>query len=357
MGFRINNHITDSNSMKFILIALGSAILFGASTPIGKLLLESLPPFQLAGLFYLGAALGVLPFSIKEKDSLMLRNMNRSNQFRLSGAIFLGGVVGPVLLLFGLQIASSASVAMWLNLELAVTAVLGYFVFKDYLGFYGWIGVAGTAIASAALSWHEGAIGLYGLLLVGGASLCWGVDNHLTALIDGITPSQSTFWKGVVAGSVNLLISFFAESFNNDLLLITAATVVGVFSYGFSISLYIVSAQNLGATRSQMIFASAPFFGVILSVLLLGEILSIVQIGAALLLILSLVILFRDQHEHYHEHETTHHNHNHRHDDQHHGHAHSENAGTGDHSHWHRHSSKSHSHPHWPDVHHRHEHK
>ena len=35
------------------------------------------------------------------------------------------------------------------------------------------------------------------------ACCCWGLDNHLTALIDGLTPSQSTFWKGLVAGSVN----------------------------------------------------------------------------------------------------------------------------------------------------------
>jgi hypothetical protein len=28
------------------------------------------------------------------------------------------------------------------------------------------------------------------------ACACWGLDNQLTALIDGITPSQTAFWKG-----------------------------------------------------------------------------------------------------------------------------------------------------------------
>ena len=342
--------------MQYIVIAFISAVLFGASTPIGKALLESLPPFQLAGLLYLGAALGVLPFFFTTKNALRIDKIDRKNFLRLSGAISLGGVVGPVLLLFGLQMASSATVAMWLNLELVATAILGFAIFRDHLGRFGWVGVTGTVLASMMLSWHEGNIGVYALLLVAGASICWGLDNHLTALIDGITPTQSTFWKGLIAGSVNLFIGFIVEVPGGGLPLITGAIIVGIFSYGFSISLYIWSAQNLGATRSQMIFASAPFFGVLLSVILLGESLSWMQIGAALLLVLSILILFRDQHGHYHEHKPMNHNHSHRHDDQHHIHTHTEYADNSSHGHWHNHDSTSHNHPHWPDVHHRHDH-
>ena len=342
--------------MQYIIIALISAVLFGASTPIGKALLESLPPFQLAGLLYLGAALGVLPFTMREQNTLRLQKMNRKNLQRLSGAIIMGGVAGPVLLLFGLQLASSASVAMWLNLELVATALLGYILFKDHLGFYGWVGVAGTLVASMLLSWNEGSIGVFALLLTAGASICWGLDNHLTALIDDITPTQSTFWKGLIAGSMNLLISFFIEEMAGGVWIIAAGVFVGIFSYGFSISLYIWSAQNLGATRSQMIFASAPFFGVLFSVFILGESLSTLQIGAATLLIFSMLILFRDQHGHDHIHEAMNHKHSHRHDDQHHTHTHSEHVENNYHGHWHSHISGSHSHPHWPDVHHRHDH-
>lgn len=343
--------------MPYILIALFSALLFGASTPIGKILLESIPPFQLAGLLYLGAAFGVLPFSLKEETSLQLQNMDRRNLFRLLGAIVLGGVVGPILLLFGLQRVSAATVAMWLNLELVVTAILGVVLFKDHLGPYGWLGVAGTVLASLLLSWSEGDIGVYALLLVTGASICWGFDNHLTALIDGITPSQSTFWKGITAGSVNLVIGVMVEPFHHTTLTLVAALGVGIFAYGFSISLYIFAAQNLGATRSQMIFASAPFFGVILAVVFLDETLTALQLLASLILICSIFVLFRDQHAHYHEHVYLHHNHKHNHDDSHHLHPHGQQKPDGNHSHWHEHTPGGHSHPHWPDVHHRHRHQ
>ena len=61
--------------MQYVIIACVSAFLFGASTPLGKALLGSLPPFQLAGLFYIGAALGVLPFSATGRKAFGLRSI------------------------------------------------------------------------------------------------------------------------------------------------------------------------------------------------------------------------------------------------------------------------------------------
>jgi drug/metabolite transporter (DMT)-like permease len=321
---------------------------------MGKLLLDSLTPFQLAGLLYLGAAIGVLPFSVLGRKPVGIAPLDRKNTFRLAGAIGFGGVLGPVLLLMGLQKASGASVSMWLNLELIATAVLGYLVFHDHLGRFGWTGVGGTLFASVLLSWHEGSIGFMALLFVTGACICWALDNHLTALIDAITPSQSTFWKGVTGGTLNLAIAFMTEPYGKNIPAILSALMIGVFAYGFSISLYITAAQNLGATRSQMIFASAPFFGVALSALILNERISPLQMAAALVLMISLFTLFLDRHAHLHVHEPLNHKHWHHHDDDHHSHTHSSKKQKNYHTHRHRHEPVSHAHPHWPDIHHRH---
>ncbi|MBA3008752.1 MAG: DMT family transporter [Proteobacteria bacterium] len=339
--------------MQFVLAAFVSAILFGASTPIGKLLLQTLTPFQLAGLFYLGAAMGVLPFFVLGRTPVSLIVPDRKNKFRLAGAICFGGILGPVLLLMGLQKGSGVSVSMWLNLELMATAVLGCLIFRDHLGRFGWLGVSGTIFASVLLSWNQGVIGVTSLLFVTGACICWALDNHLTALIDTITPSQSTFWKGLFAGTLNLIIAFVAEPYGTKVSTILSALLVGVFAYGFSISLYITAAQNLGTTRSQMIFATAPFFGVALSALVLKETISPVQMAAAFILALSLFTLFLDRHNHVHAHDPVRHKHWHHHEDDHHTHPHSENKKL--HGHWHRHKKVSHAHPHWPDIHHRHD--
>lgn len=336
-----------------VAVALLSAALFGAATPASKFLLRHLEPFALAGLLYLGAALAVAPMALRGRAW----KLDRKNALRLGGAVIFGGVLGPVLLLLGLRLASAASVSMWLNLEMVATAVLGVLLFRDYLGRWGWLGAAGVVLAGTVLSYEEGTAGPGAGLLVAASCVCWGLDNHLTALIDGITPTQSTLCKGLVAGSVNLAIGLLLAPFDATTGTVGLALLVGGLSYGASIALYITAAQQMGATRAQMLFASAPFFGVTFAALALAEPLSVGQLAAGALLIGSLVLLFRDRHSHQHVHVACAHEHMHRHDDGHHTHVHPGLPASTRHSHAHEHERIVHSHPHWPDLHHRHDHE
>lgn len=340
-----------------VLLAFISAALFGAATPASKGLLADLSPFQLAGLLYLGAALGVAPVAGLRQVWGMPWRINATNRWRLWGAVLAGGVAGPVLLLAELRVASAASVSLWLNLELVATAVLGHWFFRDHLTRYGWLGVAVTLLAATALSLGSGAAGLLAGLLVLLACCCWGLDNHLTALIDGLSPSQSTFWKGLVAGCVSLTIGLLLHPFTATGLILLGAVFVGIWSYGASITLYIHAAQRLGATRGQIIFSTAPFFGLLLSAMLLGEQLHALHLIAALLFVVGIALLLIESHAHTHDHTALSHAHRHRHDDQHHTHDHEGIDPTVEHTHWHDHESVTHAHAHWPDLHHRHGHE
>ena len=337
-------------------IAILSAALFGAATPASKILLSGLTPFQLAGLLYLGAALGVAPSAWQGGMPRLPGRGDRRNQARLLGAIVAGGVVGPVLLLLALRTAEATAVSLWLNFEVAATALLGVVIFREHLGVLGWAGVAAGFAGSVILSWPGASDGFGAGLLVLAACACWGLDNHLTALIDGITPSQSTFWKGLVAGVTNLAIGLALEPLAAGLMAVAAALFVGIWAYGASIVLYIRSAQALGATRAQIAFASAPFFGVLISVLALGESLTGAHLAAGALFIAGIALFALERHAHVHAHEAIEHEHPHRHDDGHHDHEHPDLPRGAVHTHRHRHEPMTHAHRHWPDLHHRHEH-
>ncbi|MBS3787457.1 EamA family transporter [Candidatus Bipolaricaulota bacterium] len=341
-----------------IILAFTSAMLFGLATPISKTLLGGITPFQLAGLLYLGASIGLLPRVVSNKGHEKVLGMGSANKLRLIGAIILGGIAGPLALLFGLRLASASSVSMWLNLEMVFTVMLGHFLFDDYLGWLGWVGAAGAISAAALLSWNGGMAGLTAGLLVALACLFWGFDNHFTALIDEISPASNTFFKGLVAGTFNLTVGLIVATYGASLVQTLGALGLGVFSYGLSIVFYIGAAHGLGATRAQIIFASAPFFGVSGSILILGERLSPVQIIAALVLVASLVPLLIDKHLHAHEHRSLEHEHLHRHYEGHHEHSHEGSMLLNFlfHSHPHQHEELNHTHPHLPDIHHRHEH-
>jgi len=335
-----------------LLLALASAVLFGAATPAAKMLLANLTALQLAGLLYLGAAIGIAPRAFWRRGHRPpLDAVNRS---RLAGAVLLGGIAGPVLLLLGLRSASAGSVSLLLNFEVAATALLGVLLFGEALGTRGWFGVAGIIIAGTILSWASGWPGVVPAVLVAAACACWGLDNNFTALIDGMSPSETTLWKAGIAGTTNLLIGVTLAPIRAPASTIAAALGVGALSYGVSIALYITAAHLEGAIRAQSVFAMAPFVGAVLSWAVLHEATETAQFLAGTFFLGAIALLASDRHSHTHAHEPLGHMHSHRHDDHHHAHAHPDLPAAVRHSHWHEHDRTEHAHLHVADLHHRH---
>jgi drug/metabolite transporter (DMT)-like permease len=351
-----NSIRTKQNTLKYGMLGLASALLFGAATPSSKALLSSIQAQTLAGLLYLGAALIVLPVAIREPTLRWPWRAGRSTLLLLTGATVLGGIIGPLLILLGLKLTSSGSVALWLNLEFVATVMLGHFIFHEHLALRGWIAAGGTLIAAVLLAGGEGGNGILPVFLIASGCLSWGLDNHFTALIDGISPVQTTLWKGIVAGAFNLVMGCVLTGGLGRPTTILIALLVGAVSYGLSITLYVTAAQGLGATRSQMVFSAAPFFGLLLSVTVLGETFTGVQAIAAVIIVVSLMVLFSEKHTHRHRHHYMSHQHGHRHHESHHDHAHSGPGTAGSHMHWHEHKPQEHVHEHLPDLHHRHGH-
>lgn len=340
--------------MKPALLCLAAAALFGAATPASKALLNDSGPLMLAGLLYLGAALGVLPFSLRGGSPDRWRD--RRNVRRLAGATLFGGVVGPIAILMGLSLAPSASVALWLNLEGVATAFVAWAFFREHIGGRVWLATLVMLVACVALA-SPGSFSLApaaGLVLLG--CVAWALDNNLTAVIDGFTPAQSTLVKGLVAAVVNLGLAVLAGQSLPPIGVAVAAMALGAVSYGISIMLYISGAQHMGATRSQVLFSTAPFIGVALSWWALSEPIQGAQLLAGALIAVALGLMIRSGHRHEHRHQRARHTHLHTHDDGHHDHSHPGLPAGVWHTHEHQHTPTVHTHEHQPDLHHRHTH-
>lgn len=161
--------------------------------------------------------------------------------------------------------------------------------------------------------------------------------------------------KGLVAGSVNLVLAWMLGDALPSVRAFALGMGLGALSYGLSLVLYVGGAQHLGATRSQLVFSTAPAWGLVLSWLWLGEALTAPQIAAFAIMSFAMVLWTSEKHAHLHTHKRLTHTHWHRHD-AHDDHAHDGLAPVGWHSHQHTHEPQTHSHPHRPDLHHRHDH-
>ena len=350
-------------------MALAAALLFGASTPVAKLLLTDTSPWMLAALLYLGSGIGLAGLRavrlLRRKEASAPRL--QPGEWRwLAGAIACGGVAAPVLLMAGLSHLPAAGASLLLNLESVFTALLAWFVFRENFDRRIALGMVVIVMGSVMLSWpRQGAAldwaSLWPGLAVVGACLGWALDNNLTRKVALSDAGFIAMSKGLAAGSVNLLLALLLGAHWPSLQIVAAAGALGFASYGVSLVLFVLALRHLGTARSGAYFAVAPFFGAALAVLLLGEALTLGLVLAGGLMALGVWLHVSERHAHAHDHEAMHHSHRHVHggpkDDGHHDHVHEPPVPVGtQHSHPHDHAPLRHTHAHFPDAHHRHRH-
>jgi len=344
-----------------IACALASAALFGASTPFAKLLLGEVSPWLLAAVLYLGSGLGLAAWLALR--SLRTRAdrpapLSRRDWPWLAAAITSGGVVAPVLLMFGLALTDAGTTALLLNLEAVLTAGIAWTAFRENVDrrvFLGMLAiVAGGVLLASEQAPRAGS--LAGPLLIAAACLAWAIDNNLTRKVSGGDAVFIASLKGLVAGGVNLMLAIAAGSALPAASAIAAAGLLGLLGYGVSLVLFILALRGLGTARTGAYFSVAPFFGAALAVVLLGERPTELFWIAAVLMALGVWLHVTERHAHLHAHDAMEHVHEHVHDT-HHRHEHEFPGDAREpHAHLHQHEPLLHSHPHYPDLHHRHSH-
>jgi len=339
-----------------------SAALFGISPPLAKLLVGEIPPVVLAGLLYLGAFTGLTLYSIIDEKRRAgqvekAAPLERKDLPWLAGAVITGGILGPVSLMTGLTLVSGFTASLLLNLEGVATAIIAVFLFKENAGKRVWLALAFMTLAGVLLAWDtgQGGFNIEGPLLVAFAMVCWGVDNNLTRNISDKDPIQIARIKGLAAGAISISLAFISGISITLDTSIVSALLLGAFSYGISLVLFIKALRGLGSSRAGAFFSIAPFMGAITSLVLLREWLGWVMLPAATLMVIGVWLITSEKHSHTHLHKKTMHAHAHKHDDMHHMHMHSGKIHE-PHAHKHTHHETTHTHTHWPDTHHRHEH-
>lgn len=344
-----------------IAYALLSAALFGASTPLAKLLLGDVPPLLLAATLYLGSGIGLLAWLVLRRAlgrAGLPSSVTRPDYPWLAGAITAGGVIAPILLVFGLVRTDGAAASLLLNLEAVLSASIAWIAFRENVDRRVFLGMLAIVAGGVVLSWQEvpRAGGLAGPLLIAGACLAWAIDNNLTRRISGGDAATIACLKGLIAGSVNLALAFQLGVSLPAAGSLAAAGLLGFLGYGVSLVLFIVALRHLGTARTGAYFSVAPFFGAALALVVLGDQTTAYFWIAAALMALGVRLHLTERHEHVHVHEPLEHSHPHLHDE-HHRHEHAGSDGEQEpHTHAHRHERAVHSHPHYPDLHHRHRH-
>ena len=183
-------------------------------------------------------------------------------------------MVAPVLLIVGLTTTPASSSSLLLNLEGVLTALLAWFVFRENFGRRIFLGMIAILTGGLLLPWNPGKVTgfSWGALAIVGACFCRAIDNNFTRKISGSDPSQIAMLKGLSAGTVNLVIGLVTGGKTPTISALALAGLIGFLSYGVSLTCFVLALRDLGTARTSAYFSTAPFIGVVLSLLLLREI-------------------------------------------------------------------------------------
>jgi drug/metabolite transporter (DMT)-like permease len=351
---------TASHASPGVSAALLSAVLFGVTTPVAKQFVAMASPLLVAGLLYAGSGIGVALLRVTQDRGWKATGLARSDWIWLAASTLSGGVLAPALLMIGLRQSNAAAASLLLNLEVVFTGVLAWVVFREPTSRRVVIGLLVIFVGGLSLAWPErlnsgGSVLPH--LAIAAACLGWAIDNNLTRKISAGDARAIAAVKGLVAGTTNTVFALALGAALPPVAYLLGALLLGFLGYGVSLVLFIVALRNLGTARTSAYFATAPFIGAAVAIVLYGQAGGIAFWFAAACMGVGVWLHVTELHGHEHVHEPLIHAHAHAHDVHHqHGHE-TQLEGTEPHSHEHRHEPMRHSHPHFPDIHHQHPHQ
>ena len=279
-----------------MMSALFSAILFALCIPFAKLLGNYISSAIMGGLLYLGAGIGLLITLIIKQGKTDL-SLTKKELPYTTGMVLLD-ISAILFLMFGISKTTGANASLLGNFELVATSLVAFLIFKEKLSKKLLAAILLITLASIILTFEGSGSFVFniGSILVLLSCVCWGLENNCTKMLSLKDTRQITIVKGCFSGLGGLVIAFLIGETLPEIKWIILSLLLGFVSYGVSVSLYIYAQRFLGASKTGAIFSSAPFFGGIFSLILLGEKpLPQFYIGF-LIMIIALVLVIRDTH-------------------------------------------------------------
>lgn len=280
---------------------LSAAVLFGATGPFAKLLLQrGLPELELAALLYAGAALGLSALSALRPA--VSTPFTRTERWCLAVAILMGGLFAPILQMVGFARQTGLVASLLLNLEAPGTVLLAVLFFGEMATARmlagGALTIAGSVLLTLSGSFGDPTASVLGALSIAGACMAWAVDNNVTARVSQHDPLRIATIKCLAA--TPLLLGLAAMRHGRMVWQgssagpLVSALALGFVGYGLSLVCYIRALRSMGAARMGAMWACAPFVGAWVAIPVLGDEPTPFIASAGLLIALGVVLIVKD---------------------------------------------------------------
>jgi drug/metabolite transporter (DMT)-like permease len=282
------------------LSVLFAAALFGSVFSLAKVPLDVIDPLALTAIVYTVSGLALIPAA---KPSFSLKG--EYDYLYILIVTILGGVLAPVLLMYGLQQTAASTAAILTNGEIVFTLALSSIFFGEKL--QGWIGsfafiliVTGLVIATTEdFRALESILELNpGNVMILTSMLIWALDNNISRRLTlNVSPAKIAMVKSLLGGLILLSIALAMgkgsaiSAIKYDMwILIIAMSISG---FGGALLLFLEGIKRIGTVRTMSMFSMTPIFGIVIAALALGESITELQGIATALIIFGIILVGR----------------------------------------------------------------
>jgi drug/metabolite transporter (DMT)-like permease len=279
---------------------LFAAVLFGSVFSLAKVPLATIDPLALTAVVYTISGLALIPFA---KGSFTFER--KDDYFYVLIVTIFGGVLAPMLLMYGLQQTAASTAAILTNGEIVFTIALSSIFFGEKphgrVGLFAVILVViGLIIATTEdLRALESVVRLNaGNIMILASMLMWAIDNNFSRrLTSRASPAKIALVKSLSGGLVliGIALALGKGSIITEIKFDMWVLIVGISIAGFggALLLFLEGIKRIGTVKTMSMFSLTPIFGIVLAALTLGESITLFQGIATGLIIVGIILICR----------------------------------------------------------------
>jgi drug/metabolite transporter (DMT)-like permease len=278
--------------------AFGAAILGGLLPSISKPLLNIVSPLLFTTIVTFAPAILFTPVSIRSKEN---KHIKKQGYAILAASAIASGLIAPYIYFVGLQESTASDAALLGNGEMIFTVLIATMFFGERLSRRGFFALTlltfGIVAVITDLQFSPKSLDLAapGHVLILAATFLWGVDNNVTsAITERVDVARIIVIKSIISGTGLLFIAFLLHA----LVVNSVADLLYVFLFGVIVFsgtafLSIQSLKRLGPITTTIVFPITSIFGLIFAYILLGENITVLQVGSVIVILFGIYLLTR----------------------------------------------------------------
>jgi drug/metabolite transporter (DMT)-like permease len=282
------------------LSVLFAAALFGSVFSLAKVPLAVMDPLALTAIVYTVSGLALIPSA---KPSFSLKG--KYDYLYILIVTILGGVLAPVLLMYGLQQTAASTAAILTNGEIVFTLALSSIFFGEKpqgrIGSFAFILIVTGLVIATTEDFRalESILELNpGNVLILASMLMWAIDNNISRRLTlNVSPAKIAMVKSLFGGLILLSIALAmgkgsaisAIKYDMWILII----VMSISGFGGALLLFLEGIKRIGTVRTMSMFSMTPIFGIVIAALALGESITELQGIATALIIFGIILIGR----------------------------------------------------------------